>query len=553
MKLTTAAATSRTLVLALAAALALPATFAAGAASAAGASITIDDPGAVTAGDVALKGAISTDAAGLTTSVLYAVDVSGSTNAPAGQDCNGDGTPGEAADNVNGDATTGDILDCEIAAVQSLDAGLATSSGSLLTGLQAWSGSAALAQMSPTESVSFVPPGTTGGEAETRMHFVSRYLVRNTIRKYNFVALDPAATDFDEAVRVGVAALKAGPAGPKWMLLMSDVVKEGTTPGSMADPISQTVLDELSVSGVKVRTFGLGGDASCAAGSSLARIAAATGESCIPVTNPGALAANLTGSQPEAVRDVTVSAGGVSVAADINAVGGWSATLRFGPGSYTVTATARMTSGAVVSTSRLITVGAGAGGAGPAPGSVGPGTGSLLATRVGVRQPAPTGYVVPRTVRGRVGLAGRKLGTTAALDGSVVALQGRSARGAPWRGLARGTVNDGRYALSWKGKVKGIRTLRVVLRQQGAFASTTTAVPRPRISACKVRRDDGVRSLICHTTVANGTKARLLDGRVVLDRAKVRKGRVSVATTSVLSGTVLSIDLSAKRHVRLRL
>src|SRR3954471_11816872 len=85
------------------------------AAVAATASLTIQDPGTPTAGPVTLRGTVTGGT--LTTTVLYAADVSTSTAHPHGRDCNGDGFAGGRNDDINGDGSAGDVLDCEIAGI----------------------------------------------------------------------------------------------------------------------------------------------------------------------------------------------------------------------------------------------------------------------------------------------------------------------------------------------------------------------------------------------------------------------------------------------------
>ena len=68
---------------------------------------------------VEVTGVVTIGVLGTGVSVVYVVDTSGSTDDPAG-DCNGDGVE-DAGDDFNGDGSPGEIIDCEIAGVQELE------------------------------------------------------------------------------------------------------------------------------------------------------------------------------------------------------------------------------------------------------------------------------------------------------------------------------------------------------------------------------------------------------------------------------------------------
>src|SRR5262245_7521002 len=112
-------------------------------------SITIERPTAgesVPAGTVEFRGRVSSGAAAPVATVLYVVDVSGSTASPTGNDCNGDGKPTE--DDFNADGQAGDTLDCEISAVVALNGSLRAVPGSsqhIRVGLIPFGSSAAVA------------------------------------------------------------------------------------------------------------------------------------------------------------------------------------------------------------------------------------------------------------------------------------------------------------------------------------------------------------------------------------------------------------------------
>jgi len=521
-------------------------------ASAAGPTISIDDPaaaGPLRAGEVALTGQVFRGTS-QTTTVLYAVDATDSTALPAGSDCDGDGavTP---ADDLNGDGSTGDTLDCEISAVRALDGQLAaTAGGGLQVGLLAFANLAVAADLSP-EGTTFVPPGFTGGDAAPRVVTAAASVTRNQIGRFNVKDLGGSGegTAFDNAVQASLATLGQAPPGPKWVMLLSD----GAAP--LADSTVASLQAAARDSGVRLRSFAIGGAASCSPGGGLAKMAAATGETCVDVANPASLAASLQGSQPESITGVTVTVGGVSFAADVNPVGGWRAALRLGKGSYTATVTATLSSGARVSAQRAFSVAdAPAGTVAPPPGSVGGAGGTLLASQVSVTRPKPSRARLPKRVAGSVGTPGKTPKATKRLNGATVLLQGRAGAGSPWVTVGRSTVAASDFAVKWKRK-KTIRSLRVQLQPHGGFASSVAAVRVAKISDCK--RDNGKGKswkLTCHTTAKKRTPARLQDGKRLVDRAKVtKKGLVTVEGTGKIGRYVLYIDVSKKTTLKLSL
>ena len=225
--------------------------------------LTIQDPGTPTAGPVELRGSVS--AGSLTTTVLYAVDASLSTQHPDGLDCDGSGafTPGR--DNVNGDNSAGDVLDCEIGAVLSLNSTLATSPGSPLVALETFYGTAAApVELAPgTATPALTAPGARDVAGQVVVDTRARELRRP----------DPSVTgtSFDKAVETALATLSSAPAGPKWIIFLSD------GQGQVAD----STIAALRASGVNLRSFAPGSPGGCQG--SLAAMAAATGQDCVEV------------------------------------------------------------------------------------------------------------------------------------------------------------------------------------------------------------------------------------------------------------------------------
>ncbi|KRF07550.1 hypothetical protein ASG88_01550 [Nocardioides sp. Soil777] len=508
-------------------------------ASPAAASVTIDAPPSPRAGAVDLTGTVGVDPGEVTT-VLYVVDTTRSTSLITDVDCSGNGIVGPE-DDINGDGSRGDILDCEIAGVQSLNRSLATTSG-LQVGLVGFANQAAAADLDPVGSATFLPPGFTGGDARPRIDTVASSVVRDGINLYDPRTLggSGAGTAFNSAVSVSLAALRAAPAGPKWIMFLSD--------GQAA--IDDARLAELTASGVKMRTFGIGSEATCATTSSLHKMAAATGESCRLAPQPAALAAGLTGSQPDSLNGVTVSIGSVAVAATVDAVGGWRARFTLGAGTYTATARAVLTSGVTQTAQRTFTVGSAT--AGPAPGTVTAGPGALAATVVKVTRPKPSRDALPSTVTGRVGRPVPGFTPTLALAGSRVLLQARADEGAAWSTVGQDTVDgSGKFTLKWKPKVR-LDLLRVVLEPTSGFAGSAAAVPTATISACKVA-GKGRWTVKCLTTAKAGSVVRLLDGGKVVDKARVRGGGLRLVGRGKVGTHRIDITVGKRRHVRLAL
>jgi hypothetical protein len=525
--------------LALAAGLTLAVLGTASPAAAAGGTITIDPPGSPTAGPVTLRGTVGLDA-GETTSVVYVYDATDSTESPAGADCSNNGTVGPE-DDFNADGGVGDVLDCEIAGVVALNKSLAATSA-VQAGVVAFANKAAAADLDPVGSATFLPPGYTGGDPRPRVETVARSVVRGQIGLYDPKPLggSGAGTAFDNAIQAALATLAGAPAGPKWIMFLSD--------GQA--PIDDAVLAQLSSSGVKLRSFGVGQDATCAKSSSLSKMAAATGEACTLVPRPAELTAGLTGSQPDSVTSVSVTIENVSLAATVNAVGGWSATFKLGAGTYTVTAKALLASGSTLSAHRSITVAPGSGG--PPPGSVSPGAGSLKATVVKVDRPKPSRSALPSVVTGRVGLLRHGLTVTRKLNRARVLLQARATIGAPWTTLDRDRVDEaGRFVLRAKPKA-GHPLLRVELLPHRRFAGTAANVPPAPISACKVTSKGKAWTVRCLTIAKDGTLARLAKDGKLVDTARVRDDAFRLHGRGAVRGHVIEVRKGSRTY-RLRL
>ena len=496
-----------------------------------GAAITLDDPGRLHAGPVDLRGAVNGAGPSEITTVVYAVDVSPSTSYPRYADCNGDGkmlatssTDTEVGpDDLNGDHVRGDVLDCQIGAVDALNAGLAAaphSSDSLRVGVEAFADTGAFAPLDPAGRT-LAAPGELGPDGSTLLHSAVTAMGRGAITRYANLPVG-VHTNFDAAVAAAQATFASAPAGPKWLMLLSDG-KASVAPETLAG---------LTALGVRVRTFAVGKDASCAADSALARIAVATGQGCTLTLSPSQLAANIAGSQPDDVAGVQVRVGAKAVAATIDPIGNWHARLTLPRGTYTASATATLKSGATAATSRTFAVAA----------ALPP------ATRLRVARPAPTLAALPATVRGTL----VRTRGTARISGISILLQGRKNARSPWKTVARGKVTRSSYALRWKPR-SGVAQLRVAYATQHGLAGAAAAVPAPLISACRSTGRAAVRSVTCRTAYANGSRATLKIGTKVLRRTTVVRGRVTVKAPGKLTRYVLTVTPKKGRGAGIRL
>ena len=498
--------------------------------------VTINDPGTPTAGPVTLRGTATGGT--LTTTVLFAVDVSQSTAHPSELDCDGNGNFGPK-DNFNGDDTTGDVLDCEISAVQALNTGLLSSAGSSLVSLEHFATSAAADDLDPGPGapVLFDSPANTGTGSEPRLVTAARTLQRAT---------GPSGTTLDEAVLLALNTLRSAPAGPKWIMFLSD--------GQVSDPPKAATVSALKASGVHLRSFAIDDQQDVGCQDGLGDIARATGESCVSVHDPAQLASAVSTTQPDGVTAVRVTLGGQTFAATLDIAGGWSLPLRLGAGTYPTRVVATLSSGKSVSANRTFTVAAGAAGT-PGPGTVTATTpGALIsASAVSANRPKPLMQRLPRTVTGRVGRpGGGDPAPEGALDGATVLLQGQGKAGKPWVNVGEAKVAQGRYAVSWTPKT-AVKRLRVLLLPYKNFTEASAAVPQPGISDCHRSGRASAWTLTCRTAATNGKTATLTKAGRVVDRSTVRRHHVSVSGSGRLAPYMLVVKSARGETFKLRL
>lgn len=504
-------------------------------------SVTIDDPGTPSAGTVELGGTVGVHP-GETTTVLFVMDATNSTTKQTGADCSGNGALGPE-DDYNADGSVGDVLDCEIAGVVALNSSLINASGNLATGLVAFGNTAAAADADPAAGVTtLVQPGATAGDSQPLLEKVARSVRLNEIGLYQPTTLGGSGqgTAFSNAIEVALATLQSAPAGPKWIMFMSD--------GLAA--IEDTQLAALTQSKVSLRVFGIGAAATCDVHGSLYKMASATGEACVLVANPGQLAAGLTGAKPDSVNSVNVRIEDVVLAAKLDAIGGWHASFTLGAGKYTATVTAVFASGVTRQAKRTFSVSSVPGG--PKPDKVAPGPGALLATHIEAT-PAPTVGALPSLVDGRVGAPIAPYPALKALRGATVALQWRALPGDNWTAVATDRVDKvGRYQLRWKpGTKTGL--LRVELTPPEGYGAAAAAVPSPPISSCVTKIKKTKWSITCATTAAHRKQVVLRKGKEITDRARVRMGFFTLRGTGRIGKHTIELALSKKQDVDLKL
>ncbi len=510
-------------------------------AAAATASVTILDPGTPTAGAVTLRGTASGGT--LTTTVLFSVDVSQSTAHPSELDCDGNSNFGPK-DNFNGDDTTGDVLDCEISAVNALNSGLAASAGSSLVSLQHFSTTAAADDLDPAPgpAVLFDSPSNNGTGSEPRIVTAARTLRRST---------GPTGTTFEAAINLALQTLGSAPAGPKWIMFLSD--GRGTVASTPA--ATTAILNKLKASGVHLRAFAIDDKDNVGCGDGLGDMARITGESCVSVPDPAKLASAVSTTQPDGVTAVRVTLGGQTLAATLDIAGGWSLPLTLGAGTYPTHVVATLSSGKTVSADRTFTVAPGApGSTPPPPGSVvGPPSAVIAAASVRADRPKPLLQRLPGSVTGPVGRASAT-GPVAdpAFEGATVLLQGRGKAGTAWRNVGTAKVAQARYSVSWTRTAK-VKKLRVLLLPYKNFTTALAAVPRAGISDCHRSGSSSAWTMTCRTTAANGKHAKLLKRGKVVDRANVRRHHVSVSGSGRLSAYKLVVKAAPGQAFRLRL
>lgn len=309
------------------------------------------DGGKVAAGDIEVRGRTDSGASSVA-SVLFAVDMSGSTAWYAGNDCDGDGQAGQASDDFNNDGNIGDILDCEIGAVTSLNAslrGMPNANSKIKVGLVPFGSYSALGDVSPDAGEqTWVAPGDTGSGADLIPHVETAAATMNMGYMRLFTQRDVGGgTDFALPMATSVQAFADRPpetaGGPAWVFFLSD----GQAP---APDMSAAV-----AAGIRVKTFAVN-QQSC--NQALESMAVATGQTCTAVPDPSALPDEILQSDSSVLGvDVTLAgpSGTRAVQGTVDALGNFSAIFSnvTESGSFTSVAKVRFRDGSVVDSQRV--------------------------------------------------------------------------------------------------------------------------------------------------------------------------------------------------------
>lgn len=258
-----------------------------------------------------VEGTVTIGVLGTGVSIVYVVDVSGSTRGDAG-DCNGDGVT-DAADDLNGDGDDGEIIDCEIAGVKELEKQLAAINGSIETGLVSFASDSSL-------ETGFGAPG--------------RVELDDAVSDL----LPGGGTDFDDALKGMNTLFGDAAAGNRKIGYFFTDGQSSVSEGAGTD--LQAAID----AGIVVNTFAVGaGTDGCGPDSPLTIIANATGGQCIAVDDPADLAAVLEGLRPAGIEKVEVTVnGGPPVEASVDLLGNFKATVTgivIGPNKIRATVT----------------------------------------------------------------------------------------------------------------------------------------------------------------------------------------------------------------------
>jgi von Willebrand factor type A domain-containing protein len=290
---------------------------------------------------------------GQAVSVLYAVDVSGSTdltfmtqNGIPLVDANGNQIAGDPGDNFNadaGDTEAGEILDGEIAGVLALHASIGNAS-TISVGLEAFATNAAAADVGPQGGIQVFtsPPqndanGTGGADInEVARTFRSEFSNPSGGSIGKFTAVSQSAlgsgTSFKKALQtVNTTMAQFPPASTKIVFFFSD--GESNTDGRCVQGACTAELNAAIAAGIKINTFGVGASAD---GADLQFIATATGGTYTAVLDPSQLATVLPTIPPAGIDRLEVN--GVEV--PLGPLGNFSTTASCGGlGTRTVTAT----------------------------------------------------------------------------------------------------------------------------------------------------------------------------------------------------------------------
>ncbi|MDO5750353.1 MAG: vWA domain-containing protein [Rothia sp. (in: high G+C Gram-positive bacteria)] len=277
-------------------------------------------------GKVHLHGKVSvTNQNTAPTNVVFVMDLSGSTAMPDHMDCNGDGVK-DAKDNFNRDTFVGDVLDCEVSAVQKLNAQLAalpSSDQNIRVSVVAFGSNAHALALDPNGATWVAPGHTVNGQ--NAVNFVTHGTTAGSVKAYQDVDVS-YGTDFHDALEAAYGQLDQVQ-GDKYIFFLSD--------GNASLYSSTKELLKKHAADVKLRTFAVGKAAKCD-GTPLSEMAQSSGESCTHIIDPASLSTALTSSTSASIKSVTVTYQGKEYPATIDAIGNISVDLpETTPGAHT--------------------------------------------------------------------------------------------------------------------------------------------------------------------------------------------------------------------------
>jgi len=219
------------------------------------------------------------------TGLIYSIDGSGSTTDPAGGDCGPDQNPGDP------EAAQDEIIDCEIAAVISLNTEVAGLGTVGQVGMQLWAGAPVTADATPGGGNDpLIAPGADGPPSNGTLDVNE---VLHSVRIASVVGQDSGFwqfsvnqtpdifnTDFAEAAAAACTLAGTLSTPTKQVVFLSDGVANA----------GADVTTVLPCDGVVFNTFAVGSSSSCTGDpsglGSLQEIANLTGGSCFEVDDP---------------------------------------------------------------------------------------------------------------------------------------------------------------------------------------------------------------------------------------------------------------------------
>lgn len=271
-------------------------------------------------------------------SVLYVLDVSGSTADPFAfppVDVNGDGSI-NSGDDFNGDGSNGDILDAEIAGALALN-GSIHNFDEVSVGMIAYASRAANADVSPAAGFqNFLSPPRTDQQQnnipdieEVFRSLDSHITQGGSIDLFTAISRDSLgnSTNFEAALQAMIAAFASRPTDEqKLVYFLSDGRNE--IGGSIADEISQA-----AAAAIVVNTVGI---TSSSDPTLLTQIAQGTGGKFTQVNNPAELRVVLPTIPLVGIAEVRVNDQPVT----LSAIGTFSTSIALAAGANVISATA---------------------------------------------------------------------------------------------------------------------------------------------------------------------------------------------------------------------